>query len=108
MRVERQQGIFLALPDFRHRAIFSACIAQHVVHAGLMQHRVQFREIFCLRDRREKVSLGITHVAFHAAFLMPLRRGAVVALEQVVTAKGGEGSLFLAMVSFQHAKHGGL
>jgi hypothetical protein len=31
---------------------------------------------------------------------MSLRRGAVVALEQVVTAKGCEGSLLLAMVSF--------
>src|SRR3990172_334611 len=106
LRLQRQQNRFLALPDLCHRAGFSAHAALHVIQAGLMQHGVQFRETFCLWNGREKVSLGIAHVAFHAAFLMSLRRGTVMALEQVVTAEGGEGSLFLAAVSFQNAKDG--
>ena len=64
-----------------------------------MQHRVQFRKIFGFRDRRKKVSLGIAHVAFDTAFLMSLRGRAVVALEQVMTAKGTEIPLLQAMVS---------
>ena len=73
-----------------------------------MQHGVEFCKVFGFQDRCEKIPLGIAHIAFHAAFLMSLRWSAVMALEQVVTAKGAEGSLLLAMMSFQDTEHCGL
>ena len=39
---------------------------------------------------------------------MPLGRGAVATLEQVIAAKGFEHILFLAVVAFQHSKYGRL
>jgi hypothetical protein len=87
-------------PDYAH-------VTGHILLAAFQQLLVQFGIVVYPGKRREKIALGVPHIAFYAPFFMPLGRGAVMAVEEIIAAKGFECILFLPIMPLENTKNGG-
>ena len=79
---------FLHIPQFGNRCFLTANVPVHILFAAFQQQLVQFVIVVYPGKGREKVALGIPYVAFHAPFFMALSWGAVMAVKQIIAAKG--------------------
>ena len=74
---------------------------QIILQAFDQEMGVEGGEISHLGNRHQKISAGVPHRTFDAAFFVTLSRRAKSAVEQIVTAEDDEGALLFARPSFQ-------
>ena len=96
---QRKQERLLALPGLPNAHRLSINHA-HIIAQALLQHLlIQFFERDYTRHGHEKISATKPNRSLNASLLMPLRRGTEMGVEEVVTAKGDERTLFFPNAS---------
>src|SRR5450759_931653 len=96
---------FVQLPQLSNWRYFPADMPVHIVQTAFQQELIQFFIAVYPGNGREKVALGIAHVAFHTPFFMALCGCTVSTIEEVIAAKRFEGFLFLPVMPFQNLEY---
>jgi hypothetical protein len=90
----------LILPQLCYWSFFAAYVTMYVSQTSFAEQGIEFFVGVDLQQGCQEIAWHVTRIVLHSPFFVSLSRHTIIALKQVIAAKGFERGLFLTVMSF--------